>query len=226
MADPIITDHFRAHVIFQGLTNLPEDRWVNNFVFRNDVDNQFVGDPIHVRIRKALSDFYNVAPPGAGQVALASFLTPLRSATVTVNVYDLGQPPPRAPKIETFTAQLTGTTTVLPEEDAVCLSYYATRNMPRRRGRIYAGPFASHAAQAGPTRARVNPNLLNCLKATASRLMTGNGQNVTWTLLSSTDGVTRVITGGWVDDAWDTQRRRGTKALVRETWGAPSQATA
>lgn len=225
MADPVIADHYRAQAVFQGKTLLPEDRWVNTFVFRNDAVPGFTGDPIQVRIRKALSDFYTVAP--TGQTApLRSFLTNLRSEPVTVNVYDLGTPPPRSPLVESFPCGLGAGTTPVPEEAAICLSYYAVQNAPRRRGRLFIGPLDVSALERATARVTTAATLRAVLAGCGTRLMSGNGQSITWVLLSQMDAVTRVITGGWVDDAIDTQRARGTKASARTGWGAPSVSAA
>jgi hypothetical protein len=221
MADPVLVDHFRAQVVLQGKTALPEDRWVNNYCFRNDAVPGFTGDPIQVRIRKALSDFYSVAPTGQ-TAALRSFLTNLRLEAVTVNVYDLGIPPPRSPLVESMLVPLGASSTPVPEEAAVCCSYYAIQNRPRRRGRVYIGPLDVTALERTTTRVRTSDALRAVLSGCATRLMTGNGQSITWVILSGVDAAARVITGGWVDDAPDTQRRRGTAAAARTVWGAAS----
>jgi hypothetical protein len=212
-------------VVFQAKTNLPEDRWVNNFVFRNDVPEGFVGDNPRTRIKRAVAQFYNVAPQGQ-TATVRSFLTNLRLEQVTVNVYDLGTPPPRAPMVETFQCGLGTGTSPVPEEAAVCLSYYATQNTPRRRGRIYLGPLDTSAMVRTTERVRTSDALRAVLAGAAARLMTGNAEYVTWVLLSQVDAATRVITGGWVDDALDTQRRRGPKTMARSSWGSPSVSAA
>ncbi len=221
MADPVLVDHFRAQVVFQGTSGLPEDKWVNNFVLRNDDQAQLFSDSVAVRVRKVLSDFYNLvnAPE---TVAVRAFLTSLRLPTVTVNVYDLGTPPPRVPAVQTFECVLPSETQPVPSEAAVCLSYYAGQNRPRRRGRVYIGPLALLALERTVNRVKVNAAMQRVLNAAAGKLMTGNGQALTWVLLSQADAATKVITGGWTDDALDTQRRRGTAPSGRLTWGAPS----
>ena len=59
-----------------------------------------------------------------------------------VRTYDIADPKPRPVKASaTFTpAPWTGDT-LGPRLLACCLSFYATRNLPRIRGRIYIGPF-------------------------------------------------------------------------------------
>ena len=40
----------------------------------------------------------------------------------------------------------------------------------------------------------------------------------TWAVWSRHDALARAVVGGWCDDAWDVQRRRGEVAVVRTTF--------
>ncbi len=110
----------------------------------------------------------------------------------------------------------------LPHEVALCLSFFAGRNLPRSRGRIYVGPFAIIANSNG----RPTPQLRSSIADRASNVGRTT-ENVTWVMV--TNGGTpvrkepagaKVITAGWVDDAFDTQRRRGAGPSTRTNWSA------
>lgn len=131
----------------------------------------------------------------------------------------------------------------LPDELALCMTYHAdldgipeevpggpagpagdTRPRARRRGRVYLGSFAT-AAQLNSvnTDGRPDANLIQTVKDAALRLVNWPGfatRGITWVVYSPTDGVARDVVGGWVDDAWDIQRRRGLERTARNIWSA------
>jgi hypothetical protein len=106
-----------------------------------------------------------------------------------------------------------------PTEVALCLSYSATDNAagaPRFRGRIYL-PLSG--ASVRPLEAQ-RTALLAFGQSLGSA---GNAGNATWKMLSRVGTGTpaapvptfRKIESISVDDEWDTQRRRGMRALTR-----------
>jgi hypothetical protein len=209
MADPVIADHWRAQAIFQGSSNLPEDRFVNTFAFRNDG----VGNPAE-DIADALRDFYGVA--GAPSTAtVASFMcgAAMNTAPLEVRVYDLGAPPPREPTILTRAVVRPTGTDCFPAEAALALSYYAGINQPRYRGRIFIGPLTESAGNLVGGAIRPSPVLQNAMLDSAASAL--SRPDLTWVLISQTDGVARVITDMWVDNAFDTIRKRGPEATSR-----------
>jgi hypothetical protein len=217
MPIPEIDGHYSAQVIFKGLTGRPEDVYVNTFYFRDD---SAVGTPADVadNLTANLQEFYNVTPTGAA--GLASLATRMPSNViddeVEVRVYDLGQPSPRYPITNFF--NMTGqVTSALPSEVAVCLSYVAGQNQPKQRGRIYVGPLATNVVTVTNGRAVVADNFAMSLLLSYVRLM--NKSNASPVLWSPTDQITKEITGCWVDNAFDTQRRRGEIANTRWTGG-------
>lgn len=218
MADPILPDFFRAQAIFHGHSGLPEDVYVNTFVFRNDVDGQ-PATVVHQTIADQLFGFYNdIHAPGTAP--LRSYMS---SRTLTsqfkVKVYDLGQAPPRTPHEREFQMGQMASG-ALPSEVALCLSYYAERNIKRRRGRIYFGPLAQGViVDAAGEPARPTNALINALAGAGAWLEDEGFGGVNWHLLSGMDGNAYEITGGWVDNAFDTQRRRGEEATARTLWG-------
>jgi len=105
-----------------------------------------------------------------------------------------------------------GVATTLNRDIALCLSYYSQFNRPRFRGRLYLP-----CAIAGISVTGARPSTTQQQKAAdlASVLAGVGGTNVTWGLWSTVDKVFRPTTHWWVDNAWDTQRRRGQKPTSR-----------
>ena len=104
---------------------------------------------------------------------------------------------------------------------ALCLSYYAGRNGPRRRGRLYIGPFQpASAGMYAPGGSQLSVTLgvgtvLAALEAHKPDPFPNNALD--WVLYSRKDDATYKVTNTWVDNEWDTQRRRGTKPTARRT---------
>jgi len=117
-----------------------------------------------------IEDFYNGNSDGAGTIA--SYLSGEINRTVTVNVYDYAATKPRTPYPFHFTLGGASTPNLLPEEIALCLSYFAGRNTPRSRGRLYIGPFnATALGTVGTANSRPAPDLIASLVAAGKRLM-------------------------------------------------------
>jgi hypothetical protein len=218
MAIPIITDHFAAQVVIPSKTGLPEDGITNTFYFRND----WVSGAPYESIRDTLADFYNASQ---GAMRLTSYI----SSTVTstpwlVKMYDLGTPAPRQPTTMDIPVTLSGIQS-LPTEVTACGSFISNRNLPRQRGRIFVGPLNQSAAEVqAPGRVALNATFRATLLS-AMAAMNSTTNNVSWRLYSPTDAAMKEVTGGWVDNAFDTQRRRGTAPTVREFWGNMVPAT-
>jgi len=105
-----------------------------------------------------------------------------------------------------------------PREVALCLSYYAEQNVPRRRGRLYIGPFTDAAMEIRPPAG----NAIGAVASLAPALAAVGGADVDWCLYSPTNDVAtagatklRTITNWWVDNEWDTVRSRGRRATSR-----------
>ena len=136
--------------------------------------------------------------------------------------YDMSEPAPRAPSWDTALGLSGATgTSGLPSEVALCLSFQRLRvsgaNMRRGRGRVYLGPFASvaHDGSAGRPAATFKTAVRNGAQALLDH------SNVTpsyeWVVMTTVAGPATSIPvhDGWIDDAWDTQRRRGLPPTSR-----------
>lgn len=216
----------RAIVTIPMDSALPEDAAQNTFHFVGGTTDQAGADDTIA----ALADFYNTN--GATGFKVAQYLSTKCTGTAQVALYDLGDAQPRVPFAEdTFTISTPTTGDNLPEEVALCLSYQADAlsgvSQARRRGRIFIGPLYS-AAITQPS-ARPADNAITALKEAGARLAITGGHNFggAWCVYSPTANPTgagesgaAVISNGWVDNAWDTQRRRGLAATTRNTWVA------
>lgn len=126
--------------------------------------------------------------------------------------YDMNDPEPRAPILSASSTISPDNTNTLPAEVALVLSFQAVRvsgsPQARRRGRVYL-PFLK-SSQNGLD-GRPSGTLVAALASAGDVLVTSSKASVTWkwTVYSPTDNVSRPVTDGWVDNEWDTQRRRG-----------------
>jgi hypothetical protein len=221
-----------CQVVMQGESNLSKDQYVNTWHFSNgDIP---LGEPTpaaHDAIRR-LADFYC----GEGDTgAVGRYLSGGINRTVTVKVYRLGDPKPR-PIVDsaTFDLPTANSANSLPAEVACCLSYYSGRNIVSSRGRVFLGPFTTSAASTGHV-PRPDAGFKQVIKEAAGRLiaktLVGAGTvianelvpgladiiipDMVWALWSPTHNVAKEVTSGWIDDAFDTQRRRGALPTSR-----------
>jgi hypothetical protein len=212
MADPILTDIFKVQAVFKDASNLPENQFVNNWYFRNDEIGFDPFDPI----KSALDAFY-FSPAANGTILKAQMASHVLPG-VEYRIYDLGQAPPRTRVTRVTAAGGSSVGAGLPGEVALCSSFYAGSNVPRRRGRHYLGPLG-----AGTTDGTSSPRpATNIRAAVADRAknVAQTTQPVTWVVVSQAGAMANVVTAGWCDNAFDTQRRRGNAPSARDIWAA------
>jgi hypothetical protein len=129
---------------------------------------------------------------------------------LTVKVYEAGAGPPALVKDYTFS----GGNGATPSEVACCLSYYADDDVttaPRRRGRIYLGPFNAVSGE------RMDATLVDFVLDIGEALaQVGTAGNTTWLMKSVTNNAYYKIERIACDNAWDTQRRRGAAPTLRD----------
>lgn len=211
--------------VFQGNSNLPEDRFINVFHFFSigAIDYATAATAITTQIE----GFY-IDPTGLPSgLAPCEFLSPWISRSWQVITYDLTTAQPRVPSTTTLTLPA-GDATGIPEEVAVCLSLRGAPPLsPRRRGRLYFGPLSARntaiIASTSANRARVDlsgTGVGTVLCEAANRLKDESATaGVPWCIRSTrpTENFV-IIDSGYVDDAADTQRRRGPDPLNRVTF--------
>jgi hypothetical protein len=213
----------RVLATFQGRTQKPEDVFVNTWHF--DTGGQTLAQS-QEEIYQLLTTFYVLAPPGSSRSIASYYSRFIDPPLSTLRMYDLADPEPRQPTVLGFTYTPGAELVDYPEEVAVCMSFRgAAPRTNRRRGRLYLGPFNSAAAEpdaapggAGPSRPATT--MLIDIGRSATRLLGDSLVSpVTWVIRSVTPSPNNVeVVNGWVDDAWDTQRRRGVDPAVRYNW--------
>ena len=117
----------------------------------------------------------------------------------------------------------------LPSEMAVCLTYHTayltdpefgpggTRPRARDRGRLYLGPLRDAIRLlATDNEPILDPDWNQAFGAAAARLVAD--VDTTWVQWSRRNVSTNVVSAGWVDNAFDVQRRRGPDATARLAW--------
>lgn len=193
-------------------TGLTKDYCVNTYTFRIDSDDGAIHSAIHADF-KVLYD------------ALSSmYATPVAQNGWMVKAYNWDAPKPRAPIFELpFNLAADPTQNELPAEVAVCVSFQGTRAsgvaQARRRGRVYIGPLGATVNSQG----RVNSANVTQLKNAFTTFLNAStvAANRDWMVYSRVQPVgqrTTPVIGGWVDNAFDIQRRRGLASSARTLW--------
>lgn len=226
-----------CQAIMQGISELPKDEMINTFHFTDSTGDSAVqaGQLAAARI----SAFYSAAHSVA---ALMSFLASTVDPTITVKCYDVAAPEPRPIVYQGHFAIPAATGASLPTEVALCLSYYTDRNIVGHRGRLYIGPLSTFCLDASGSNPRPDATLVSSMRQAALQLANPEGDTVAGNLvtdvttvgsagtgipkwvLASRNGVHagpivyNNILGGWIDNEWDTQRRRRIASTARTTW--------
>jgi len=200
----------RVQIVLHTVNAVTEDFVTNNWcVTGTDINGQTAG------ITTAFKDFYDDFVTDIGQT--------IAQNGHEAKYYDLPGTPPNYPfDIDTWNLASAPTGTSLPEEVAICCSFQGPKipGFPqnRRRGRVYIGPLdiAFLNTDGRPIAARIT-NLATAMATLGSNL-NALSPTVELAVWSPTDGAAVVCTDGWIDNAWDTQRRRGRDATTRTTY--------
>lgn len=204
----------RAQVIGQYYTLNPQDVFTNTWHF-STVSG--LTTALGTEIVSKLAAFYN---------AIDVYLSPVLTTELQVKLFNLDDPEPRNPFEPGwgFPIVHAANSTGLPEEIAACMSLHAALpHTARRRGRLYLGPLADTTLTKGAdsTPAEVNPTFRTAVQGAANTMISSNA-STPWVIYSQADGIARNVTGGWIDTAWDIQRRRGILPRGRTTFGDPT----
>ena len=140
-----------------------------------------------------------------------SALTPVGSKRITVKAYDVEGAPPHDPLVtSTKNPAATLTSPSMPSEVALCLSFRGGLR-PWQRGRIYLAPWLMGMGAADRPSAAQRTQALNLADSFSSL----GGANIDWVVWSHNRHSAIQVNYAWVDDAWDTQRRRGLAPTTR-----------
>jgi hypothetical protein len=207
----------RAQVTLPYTTGLPEDVATNTLYFTNvlpfdEADLSGLVD--------ALVNIYVAETAGVSFSKVASTALSRGVDACTVDIYDLEDLPPRQP-IHTgrFTLPygVTAGDQDLPHEAAICVSFRGDPFPPippaRARGRVFMGPWVASVNAAGRPTTAVRTMLANAFDAMWAAL----GPPFTWVVHSTVSNQDTAVEETWIDNAWDTQRRRGNKPSSRIT---------
>lgn len=209
----------RSQIVFPFFTNLPTDVIVNQMHWESDVGaTQATADLIALRLRAFYDTIY-----GTSATSRVNYIDwPL----VRVKVFNMQDPPPRVPAIgNPLFAAGTGTSTV-PTEVAAVMSYHAAPESGVRFQRLYNRIYIGGLRETAFTPSAVDgfpifsSAFTTAVGTAAANLLAANTAGLLWRQASdASPGIfLRPITGGWVDNSPDTQRRRSVGASLRDIW--------
>lgn len=193
--------------------NLPENAATNTLHF--EVPDLVTQAPL---IEAALNSMYQNF-----NTHLSSLITP---STWTYKWFNLLDPEPRVPvRTTTGVGALATGTTAAPPEVALCISFKAAAvsGFPagRLRNRIYIGPLATGTID---TTGRPTSTAVTAIANGADILLEASkAAGWDWVVYSPTQASQGLvdsfpIESGWVDNEFDTQRRRGRRSTARTTF--------
>lgn len=202
-----------CRVTLRTTSAIPADYVQNQFCVTTGVSEDLEVDDIVT----ALKDFYD-------EVAGYVLATGIATTGHMVKFYALPGIEPNYPFAErTFDLASPSTGTVLPTEVCIAVSFQGSRAagfpQARRRGRIFL-PYVNSISNVS---GRPGSTARTAIAAAASALAGDIGAlpSHRWAVWSTVDQEAVVVEDGWVDDAFDTQRRRGLAVTSRTTWAMP-----
>jgi hypothetical protein len=131
---------------------------------------------------------------------------------IRIRVYDDEGSPPRRPLAEAIRNPGNSTPSASNRDTAVCLSFHGGSGRPTERGRLYVPLYILGIAGTG---ANVSTATQTKVGALAPILANLGGVNVDWVVWSAKLHSSKPVTNWHVDNAFDTQRRRGLTATAR-----------
>lgn len=218
----------RSMVVFDHDSGLAEDRVVNTFHHITATSPPSAAELDAIR-DQLVAGYTAIQAPGDS--ALINAFSELLAGTWQIRHYDAQSPPPNVPlRVDTPANFVPGGGAPLPQEVALCLSYKITPpisgvQLQSQRGRVYFGPFG--VAMNG-TNGRPTASLRNRVAGFGALLMASGSSSIDWVVYSPTRDLAQpgllgsdfTVNQIFVDDEWDTQRRRGRKATTRLTLNA------
>lgn len=201
--------NIRAQVLLHTADNVPENFISNSWAFT--VDSPAAAGANLTPILKAYYD------------SVRTYLSPVIAASGHEIKYTVlpGTPPNYPYDIDLWAFGTPPGGSAIPDEVSLCLSFQGTRGagfpQARRRGRVYIGPFNSTALNGNRPAAALMTAMANAA-ITLKAAVTAVGGTYAWDVWSPTDGASTHVNNGWIDNAFDTQRRRGVAYTSRTTW--------
>lgn len=202
---------YRAQVILKTVDAIPANWITNSWAVEVNPD----GPLEETELTTALKDFYD---------DLIGFLSPVIAQNGHLIKYTFlpGTPPNYPFEEQTFNLASAPGGTALPRECAIVLSFQGARSagfpQARRRGRIFTGPYNTTANTTGRPAAGIITALSTAGATFKSNVEAITGGAHSWTIWSVANQEGVHVDNGWVDNAWDTQRRRGDEVTSRTTF--------
>lgn len=199
----------RAQVILKTNNAISEDFATNSWCFTGEDTEEST-----TQLTVSLAAFYNTMRPYlGGQMAQNGHL---------IKFSNLPGVKPNYPFIETsFNLTTAPSGDPAPSEVALCLSFQGSRAsgfpQARRRGRVFIGPLLLNTSSVG----RPTTTIVTALAGAGDALKTSVDAitgDVAWAVWSQVDQAAVPVTDGWVDNAFDTVRRRGIRPNSRTTF--------
>jgi hypothetical protein len=237
----MLNDH--VTVTFPHKDGINRDAVVNTFTFHKATD---MTDTDMGLIENAIRQFLNSTPSDGTAVGEPSIILGPQLSRTAVPVFrhynidahlsgttPVGSPVRTNTMTEALHAPVSGFP--MPSEVAICLSFHGTfgadqefaggtRPKSRDRGRIYFGPLVGSAlvvnTEGTTNRPIVAPNVRAALLSNALDHLMAPGSGISQVVWSRRAGSVNPVEGYSVDDAFDTQRRRGERPTVRQSVGS------
>jgi hypothetical protein len=223
MPTPPLADALEAQVVLAGTTGFARDNVVNTFHFDRAGSTVPLGTVLPL-VRDALIAFYNGVPVGGGANPLCNWMSILLDRAVDhslIKIYDLSVAAPRIPTTYTWQLGVANSGDAgLPTEVAMCLSMKTALPTRRGRGRVFVGPLHSSSIVIDPPNIHPNGGLMNSLRYAGRDLRASANPSAgmpVWSVYSRLSNQMHAVTDVWVDNEFDTQRRRGHRATLRVT---------
>lgn len=191
---------------------LPEDEIQNRFHFESATSPASGAELISI-VNRVYAQYAAILPS----------MSVVLNGDTTFTCYDMDDVPPRVPVFTTTGVNVAPGTTGFPSEVAVTMSFQATpisgTPQARRRNRVFLGPLATALASTiSVADVRVSATLLALVDTFGTNLLAANDASAIWVVRSELTGDTAPVANGWVDNAFDTQRRRGADATTRSVF--------
>lgn len=211
-----------GQVIIPHKDLLAQDAVVNTFNFTGVDDIEDMSTAIYTRLKSFYQDTTSTSSRAVNQY----MSNELNFPGARLKLYDASDPEPRVPVFDESMGLTQGNIYggwPLPGEVAICSSYRAAAesgtNPRRRRGRIFIGPLNANASTQSPNiAARPSSDAISTIAEASLRLAEASTLGAAWVVWSRKNDSGSIIHSGYVDNAFDTQRRRGVEANSRGNW--------
>lgn len=216
---------YSVQVTIPYFTGIAKDVITNTFNYSWDAGGA-PGASDFLNLRNAIFGFYEGIWLTGGPYGMAPWVN---ATAARIKIYNLDDPEPRVPVYDNTNALVVkkDTAGVLPPEVSLVLSFHGNYisgvPLARQRGRIFLGGIGDSCVLTSSASAYPVPNATwRTLIGTTARSNLKLGAAAfswQWNVLSRTAGLGFEVYSGWVDNAFDTQRRRGQAATSRSLWG-------